>query len=235
MQRLPVLMYHNVCEADSQSHGLTISVARLEQQLQYLQSNGYTSYHLSELEGKTLLSSKSVVITFDDVTENQLLVLPLLEKYKFKATFFIPFHYIGKTDSWNTPGNEKIMTVEQLQSINPEVAEFGYHSYLHRPYARLNTEEINKDFADCKRVIEENALKVYPALAYPYGNYPKSEPENTNFKKLLEANGMKMAFRIGNRVNRFPFPDRYEINRLDIKGHESLFKFKIKLRFGKLF
>lgn len=235
MQRLPVLMYHNVCEADSQSHGLTLSVAKLEEQLQYLSRKGYASFHLGEIEHKTLLPQKTVIITFDDVTENQLLAIPLLEKYGFKATFFIPFHYLGKTDSWNTPGDEKIMTVEQLKGLNADVVEFGYHSYLHRHYTKLSEKEINDDFAECQRIIAETGLKVYPALAYPYGNYPKKGPENSAFKKLLQTNGMKMAFRIGNRVNNFPFADPYEINRLDVKGHESLFQFKMKLRFGKLF
>lgn len=235
MQRLPVLMYHNVCEADNQSRGLTISVSKLEQHFRYLSSKGYRSYQLSELEGKATLPQKGVVITFDDVTDNQLLAIPLLEKYNLKATFFIPFHYIGKTDSWNTPGTEKIMTVEQLKAINPDVVEFGYHSYLHRHYAKLSDEEINTDFAECNKVIAETGLKVYPAVAYPYGNYPKKGAENANFKKLLKANGMKKAFRIGNRVNKFPFDDNYEINRIDVKGDESLLKFKLKLKFGKLF
>lgn len=235
MQRLPVLMYHNVCEADNQSHGLTISVSRLEEQLKYLYQEGYTTLHLSELEGKTMLPRKSVVITFDDVTENQLLAIPLLEKYSFKATLFIPFSYIGKTDNWNTPGTENIMTIGQLKEINADVVEFAHHSYLHRHYAKLSENEISDDFAECQRVIAETGLKVYPALAYPYGNYPKKNPENTAFKKQLESNGIKMAFRIGNRVNRFPFADPYEINRIDIKGHESLFKFRLKLLLGKLF
>ena len=43
-----------------------------------------------------------------------------------------------------------------------------------------------------------------------------------------------MAFRIGNRVNKFPFKNKYEIQRIDIKGQDSLLKFKLKLRFGKL-
>jgi peptidoglycan/xylan/chitin deacetylase (PgdA/CDA1 family) len=41
------------------------------------------------------------VLTFDDVTENQLLCLSFTEKYNLKATFFIPFQYIGKADLWN--------------------------------------------------------------------------------------------------------------------------------------
>jgi peptidoglycan/xylan/chitin deacetylase (PgdA/CDA1 family) len=235
MQRLPVLMYHNVCEDDSKSRGLTISVNKLEEQFRYLSSKGYKAYHLSELVGMDSLPQKGVVITFDDVTQNQLLALPLLKKYDLKATFFIPFSYIGKTDSWNSPGTEKIMTAEQLAALDPAIIELAHHSYLHRRYAELSTEEINKDFGESYKVISETGLQVYPAVAYPYGNYPKQEPAKSRFKKALQSNGMKMGFRIGNRINNFPFDDNYEINRIDVKGHESLFKFRLKLKFGKLF
>jgi peptidoglycan/xylan/chitin deacetylase (PgdA/CDA1 family) len=50
------------------------------------------------------------VLTFDDVTENQLLCLSFTEKYNLKATFFIPFQYIGKADLWNQ--GKKIMSVQ---------------------------------------------------------------------------------------------------------------------------
>ena len=52
--------------------------------------------------------------------------------------------------------------------------------------------------------------------------------------ELLEMNNIKMAFRIGNRVNRFPFKNIFEIQRIDIKGQDSLTTFKWKLRLGKL-
>jgi peptidoglycan/xylan/chitin deacetylase (PgdA/CDA1 family) len=228
-------MYHNVCEDDSKSRGLTISINKLEEQFRYLNRKGYRAYHLSELEDMQSLPQKGVVITFDDVTQNQLLALPLHKKYNLKATFFIPFSYIGKTDSWNSPGTEKIMTAEQLAALDPAIIELAHHSYLHRRYAELSTEEINKDFGESYKVISETGLQVYPAVAYPYGNYPKQEPAKSHFKSALKANGMKMGFRIGNRINNFPFDDTYEINRIDVKGHESLFKFRLKVKFGKLF
>ena len=95
-------MYHNISPKLHLSSGLTLSVAKFEEQLNYLVDHGFTSYFVSELENLNQISSKSVAITFDDVTENQLLyALPLLKKYKIKATFFIPFSYVGKTDLWN--------------------------------------------------------------------------------------------------------------------------------------
>lgn len=232
MTRLPILMYHNVSN-DKDSNGLTVFCNKLEEQFRYLQDKGYTTYHFSELENKTVIDSKSVVITFDDVTENQLdYAVPLLEKYNLKATFFIPFAYIGNVDLWNS-GKEKIMSIEQLKELDDRV-ELGLHSFAHKRYASLTEAEINTDFSRCFEIIEQSALKVYNALAYPYGNYPKKEPNKSIFTTVLQQNNVKAGLRIGNRINKFPFKNPYEIQRIDIKGEDNMLKFKLKLRFGKL-
>lgn len=234
MVKLPALMYHNVTANTQHSKGLTISTQRLEEQFKHLSEAGYTSLHLHELENLRVIAPKSIIITFDDVTVNQLdYAVPLLKKYNLKAIFFIPFNYVGKTDLWNK-GEEKIMSVEQLKSIDSSLVEFGYHSFMHRRYASLSDDEINGDFDECRKFITANGLDVYPAVAYPYGNYPKKEPAKTNFKQLLESNGIKMGFKIGNRLNKFPLKEKFEIQRIDVKGEDTLFKFKLKLRFGKL-
>ncbi len=227
-------MYHNISQNENLSFDLTISVQKFESQLNYLVDNNYRSYFVSELENLKVISNKSVILTFDDVTENQLLfALPLLKKYGLKATFFIPFSYIGKSDLWND-GSEKIMTIEQLKSLDSEVIELGHHSYFHRKYTTLTPEEIQDDFDKSFEFIKENNLNVYPALAYPYGNYIKKGSQKIDFFRILEKNNIKMAFRIGNRVNRFPFKNKFEIQRIDIKGQESILTFKWKVRLGKL-
>jgi peptidoglycan/xylan/chitin deacetylase (PgdA/CDA1 family) len=233
MTRLPILMYHNVSSNEDLSSGLTIAVQKLENQFRYLVENEFTSFHLSELEKLTAIPSKSVVITFDDVTVNQLdYAVPLLVKYNLKATFFIPFSYIGKADLWNE-GKEPIMSLQQLQQLDSRV-ELGFHSFDHKKYAEMSEAEINEDFEKCNQIIEQNGLKVYNALAYPYGNYPKKEPKKSLFNSVLKQNNVKMGLRIGNKVNRFPFKNPYEIMRIDVKGEDSMLKFKLKLRFGKL-
>ena len=223
-------MYHNLTPNLNLSLGLTLATEKFEDQLRYLVENQYVTYFLYELEDKITISRKSVVLTFDDVTENQfLLALPLLKKYNIKATFFIPFSFVGSTDSWNF-GAEKIMTVEQLKDLDPAFIELGHHSFYHKKYGSLRSEEIQLDFDKSFQFIVKNDLKVSPALAYPYGNYPKKGNQKFDFFQLLEKNNIKMAFRIGNRVNKFPFKNKYEIQRIDIKGEDSLFSFKWKLR-----
>jgi len=227
-------MYHNITPKQDLSLGLTLSMDKFEEQLQYLNERNFRSYFVSELEDMKSFSGKAVVLTFDDVTENQLLyALPLLVKYKIKATFFIPFSYIGTEDLWNN-GSEKIMSIEQLKSLDSNFVELGHHSFFHKKYTTLSPEEIQLDFDKSFEVIAQNNLKVAPALAYPYGNYPKKGIGKVKFFEILESNNIKMAFRIGNRVNSFPLKSKFEIHRIDIKGEDNLLSFKWKLRLGKL-
>ncbi|MCG2611038.1 polysaccharide deacetylase family protein [Flavobacterium sp. SM15] len=212
--------------------GLTISSEKLESHFRYLAANNFQTFHLSELENRTQIPEKSIIITFDDVTVNQLLAVELLQKYQLKATFFVPFAYVGKTDQWNN-GNEPIMSFEQLKAL-PETIELGFHSYAHKKYAALSEEEIHDDFSKCFALIEQQNLKVHSSVAYPYGNYPKKEPQKSKFKATLLQNNIKMGLRIGNKINKFPFKNPYEIMRIDVKGEESLLKFRLKIRFGKL-
>ena len=82
MDKLPILMYHNVTTDEKKVNRLTIHQNLIEKQFQYLSKNGYQSLFLKDLEKKDKLTNKSVVITFDDVTKNQLeFAVPLLKKY----------------------------------------------------------------------------------------------------------------------------------------------------------
>lgn len=234
MRRLPILMYHNISEGNSINRGLTISEKKLEEQIQFLISEKYNFLHFLDLEKLISIPEKSIVLTFDDITENQFFwALPLLTKYNIKATFFIPFMYIGKKNFWNG-GQENIMSIKQLKNLDKKLIELGYHSYEHKKYSEMDQKVVDLDFELCRKVINKYELDVFPVAAYPYGNYPKKEPENLFFKETLKKNEIKFGLRIGNRLNKIPFKDCYEIERINIKGEDSLFKFKLKLKFGKL-
>ena len=236
MARLPILMYHGVCQNMNDSKGLTIGVDVLEAHFAYLEKNGYQTFHFSELQHfhNNALPKKSVIITFDDVYVNQLVfAYPLLQKYRLKATFFIPFKYVDGFDYWNKNLN-KIMSVEQLKSLDESIVELGLHSFNHGDYSDMSIEEIESDFEQCKSFVQTHKLPVNNVLAYPFGKYPRKNPEQNDFFKCLHRNRMAFGLRIGNRVNRFPFKNNYEVQRIDIKGEDSLGKFKLKLKLGKL-
>lgn len=234
MSKLPILMYHNVVADEEKSIDLSISISKLESHFKFLHENNYTTFHFKDLENLKELPKKSVVLTFDDVTECQLLyAIPLLEKYQLKASFFIPFSFVGNFDYW-IDGKNTIMSVEQLQQLDHNRIELGYHSFEHKRYESLSKEELDIDFVKCKSFIKDNQLAVNLFLAYPFGNYPKSNTDFAVFEQIMRKNGIKYGLRIGNRVNDFPFKNNYLVKRIDIKGEDNLFRFRLKLKIGKL-
>ena len=237
MSRLPILMYHTICNNLSNSKGLTLSYDKLEAQFQYLVAQGYTSLHFKDIEKfrhTDDFPEKPIIITFDDVYVNQYeFAYPLLKKYNLKACFYAPFSFVGGTDVWNN-GTEKLMSVSQLKDLDPAVIELGLHSFAHRPYSSLSLESIQEDFKKCHDFVSKHNLNISNILAYPYGDFPRKEPKKTQFFEELKKQNIAYGLRIGNRLNKLPLKNNYELNRLDIKGEDSLFKFRMKLKFGKL-
>ena len=236
MPKLPILMYHSVSANANDSKGLTISTSNLETQFKFLKDNGYTSLHFNDLQNlKTPqdFPEKAVIITFDDVYVNQLeYAYPLLQQYGLKACFYIPLQYVGGVNEWDQ-GQEPILSVAQLKSLDSKTIELGLHSFEHKRYDKMTTQEIALDFEKCIASQDKYQLDLSNILAYPYGKYPKKGKEKQQFFELL--NGFKAAYglRIGNRVNTFPFKNNYEVQRLDIKGEDTLKSFERKLKKGK--
>ena len=54
-------------------------------------------------------------------------------------------------------------------------------------------------------------------------------------KAALRECGVRLAFRIGNRINRLPLADPFEIQRLSVRGDESFGAFQRRIRWGRLF
>jgi peptidoglycan/xylan/chitin deacetylase (PgdA/CDA1 family) len=226
-------MYHQI--SLEKSEGLTISIDRLESQFAYLADHNFRTYHFKDLkEYETLQEENNVMITFDDVYEDQMrLAIPLLQKYQLKATFFMPMEFLGKTDLWNQ-SEYRIASVDALRSIRSSLIELGYHSYAHNRYDLSTMEELEEDIDKCRDFVNSSRLEVSPVIAYPYGKYPRNAPGKDQFTALLKKKGIQYGVRIGNRLNNYPFHDPYVIQRLDIKGDYTLSKFKRKLKYGKL-
>jgi len=102
---VPILMYHYISEipadADVYRRDLTVTPARFEAQLQYLQAQGYQSVSLVDIYetlalGKPL-PARPIVLTFDDGYKDAYThALPLLQAYGFTGEFFVlatPAHF----------------------------------------------------------------------------------------------------------------------------------------------
>ncbi len=205
--RLPVLMFHQIAPAGTRASGLTIAVDRLKSHFEYLKDQGYSPIHFKDLLLNEL-PQKPIIITFDDVYVNQLdWAYPLLQNFGFKACFFIPFKYVGGVNAWDQ-GKVKIMSIDDLKSIDPSTIELGFHSFAHGRFDQMTLEKIRADFILCNNFIKSNQLEVSPVIAYPYGKFPRKGEANVHFIRLLKEFNFSFGLRIGNRLNKLPLKKR---------------------------
>jgi peptidoglycan/xylan/chitin deacetylase (PgdA/CDA1 family) len=187
---------------------------------------------LSATKGK--LPRRVFALTFDDAYLNNLeYVYPLLKKYNFHATIMLPVGFLGKTDEW-VNGNVKLMNYNQLLSLDNRYVSFGLHTYGHMSLKKSSFIDIVTDIEKCKHELSSNGVNYLPVLSYPYGSYPRDRDKKEAFFKLLEQLGIVYGLRIGNRINKWPLKNRYEVKRIDIKGVDSFWAFKTKLKKGRV-
>jgi peptidoglycan/xylan/chitin deacetylase (PgdA/CDA1 family) len=234
---LRILMYHKVSEGEID--GLTIPIEKLNKQFEFIRRKGYHTVSFNDLSeavkiGKPL-PKRPLILTFDDAYRNFLeFAVPLLKTYGFKASVFIPVGYIGKTNIWDN-GSDPLLTTNEIGELtNDGNIEFGIHSFLHRSYAELDPAGIEKDLNLCIQTLGYHNIPFVRVLAYPYGSYPQNDPFlKAKMKEIFRDSRLQFALRIGNRVNRWPLKDPYEVKRIDIKGTDSFYTFKTKLKKGR--
>ena len=185
--RIFVLGYHNIGESVEKWE---VSPKTFEKHLQYLQENNYYFCTPTELlwfqRQKKSLPQKTVLITFDDGCKGvYTYALPLLQKYKAKATLFIVNSFL------NTDG---YLTWEELDSImSSGIFTLGSHSYnLHGwvDYSMISgggmvpkmfhlreeswDEYLNRVTTDLKKSRNELFNRYQQPIlffAYPFGQY----------------------------------------------------------------
>ena len=233
---IPVLMYHRIWPG--QQDGLTITPEQLREQWTWLKNAGYEAISmqdfLSVAAGKTIAPPKAVLLTFDDGYANNLTyVYPLLREFNWQATIFIIAGTLDATVKATDETLNQYLTVTELRSMDPKYIQFGLHGYQHENFSKFNAAELKKVMEQSFTAFQKADVEVVPVLAYPYGARPDTLIIN-EVKNYFRELGLKAAFRIGNKPEKTPSADIFEIKRIDIRGEDSLEDFKIKLKKGKL-
>ncbi|MCW3169846.1 polysaccharide deacetylase family protein [Chryseobacterium sp. 09-1422] len=229
-ESIRILMYHQVLpQSIAFKNDLIVTAENLDDQLKFIKSN-YQTVFFRDLENSKSLKNK-IILTFDDGYYNNLeYLIPLLEKHQLKATIFIPTEFIQNSKHGN---NKLYMNFEELQSLDPSLVEIALHSHSHQNFSQLSLEESEKDLLKNMELLDENKITYSKVLAYPYGRFPKEKVSKKEFFSMLDRIGIVYALRIGNKIECYPFKNKYEINRIDIKYGDTLKTFKWKLKFGK--
>jgi len=226
-----ILMYHQVLPKElAPKDNLIVTTENLEEQLIYIKNN-FTTLFFKDLPKENNIPNK-IILTFDDGYYNNLeYLVPLLEKYQLKATIFIPTEYI-QNGMQTTEKN--FMNFEEIRALNPELIEIALHSHSHRNYSEMSVEDAREDIKKNIETLKENSVKFSNVLAYPYGKFPREKNKKRVFFEMLEQSGIIAALRIGNEIESYPWKNKFEVKRIDIKYGDSINMFKWKLRLGKL-
>jgi peptidoglycan/xylan/chitin deacetylase (PgdA/CDA1 family) len=161
---IPILIYHHVIPGGG-SPVLHVSPGGFEQQLQYLQSNGYQSVSSADLanclEYGAPLPERPVILSFDDGWENQYqYAFPLLQKYGFTGTFYVVSGYLD---------HQNFMTTAQLKTMMAAGMVIGGHSRTHPTLAGLGSTRLHDEVAGSKAWLEDRLGVAIDSFAYPYG------------------------------------------------------------------
>jgi len=187
MRKLRILLYNQVGQYPPEAMEDGLPPESLVEQLDYLKTNGFHIIGLDEalayMEGETNLPENSLSITFDggyaDVNTN---VLPTLEKYGFKATFFIAPSLIGNSRVIRDHALP-CMDWEQVRSLAEKNMVIGHYGCNGRTFKRVPKEEIEEDISISKPLFEKylGTQPIYYAV-----NEGTPEPEAI---KVLQENG----------------------------------------------
>lgn len=187
---IPILMYHSI--ADESETGVhpyyrtSTSPETFSAQMQYLHENGYRTCSPGELINFLRQGSskdmKLVAITFDDgYSDFYSNAFPVLSRYDFSATIYLPTAYIGDTHQ-QFKGRE-CLTWAQVNEMADFGMSFGSHTVTHPQLRTLQTDAIEKEIVESKHRIEEKTGRAVNAFAYPYA-FPQTE---VAFKKTLRS------------------------------------------------
>ncbi|MCM3782987.1 polysaccharide deacetylase family protein [Neobacillus mesonae] len=220
-QEVPVLMYHYIVPKElnrEPGNKSVINAEDFEAGMDYLHNEGYYTPTLRELEqyvkGEITLPKKSVVITFDDGYENNLMyAYPILKKYNFNAAIFVIGSKVQKENDPFDPAKKSFLTLNQIEQSS-DVFEFHSHTYnLHYKgfprcgsnyAAGLDTKLLKQDIEQMKQFGIDT-----PYFAYPYGE------KSTQMMYFLREQGYRMAFSVRQGLVK-PGDNLMKLNRLTV-------------------
>lgn len=114
---------------------------------------------LSQLQAQDVFGQKAVVLTFDDGWKNQVTsALPIMDKYGFKATFFIVCNYQDK---------EGRMTWDDVSNLGKLGHDIQSHTMNHRDLAKLSMKDLEYEVGESKKCLSEHGFPNATIIATP--------------------------------------------------------------------
>lgn len=228
--RHTVLAYHAVgrCPSDGRVHQcVCTSPVMFARQMEYL-ARRRTVVPLDALVTGRLESRKpAVAITFDDGYRNVLTTaLPVLQRYGFPATVFVPTRWIGDRNQWDASTDcfpLDLLDEGELRFLEQQGLTIESHGHAHLDLETADQAAVGNDLETSFARLAELLGRKPRHVAYPYGHH------TLLVRKAAEAAG----FDHGHLFDEVE-GGRYAHERVSVDGHEGRARFALKTRGGYL-
>jgi peptidoglycan/xylan/chitin deacetylase (PgdA/CDA1 family) len=194
--RVPILVYHSVRPHPKKESVYQdfydVTPELLRRQLEYLKENGYAAISFDALadyfDDGIPLPKKSVILSFDDGWKNQYeYAFPLLQEFEMTATFFIFTNAVNR-------GNH--LTWNELREMRDAGISIEAHTKMHPYLIKItDTEELAREIAGSKKILEEELGVQVTSFAYPFGQYNDAsieEVKTAGFRVARSLHGETM-------------------------------------------
>jgi peptidoglycan/xylan/chitin deacetylase (PgdA/CDA1 family) len=238
MATVPILMYHSISAVDdSRGHPYyrTITMVKVfEDHVRFLRENGYSAVSLGDAvrlrQGPAEEAKKRLVLTFDDGFQDfYTQAFPILSRYGYTATVFLPTAYIG--DTARRFNGMECLTWRQIRELQTAGVDFGSHTASHPQLRHLGAEKVQDEVRSSKQMIEQELGCAVRSFSYPY-----AFPETDRFFRqrlrgvLMEAGYENGVSTIIGRAD--PGDDVFVMKRLPVNSCDDRGLFRAKLEGG---
>lgn len=232
--RIPILMYHSISAqeaTDRHPYFQTVtSPAVFAEHMRLLHENGYhviTLAQAASLLGKKELPKKAAVITFDDGFQDfRTNAFPLLQRYGFTATVFLPTQYLGDTPLQFK--GKQCLTWREVRELQAAGIHFGSHTVTHPQLWELSWTQIEHELRQSKLALEDNLGSEVQAFSYPYAFPEQDGPFAQRLRSTLRECGYEAG--VSTIVGcAHPAHDRFFLPRLPLNSRDDSALFRAKL------
>lgn len=200
MKSIPIAMLHHVEDRHDWGSLQPYCIKRktLINLLTVIEKTGKRGVSLAEAIAKP--SRKNVVLTFDDGAEHLWdFAIPELLKRSMTASFYIPTHHIGSTNSWDVKEGRSevpLMSEEAIRELKNVGMDIGGHSHHHIRLADQEKTDIEEELSTSKKILDELLQQDTQAMAWPFGSVPQEA------SSLLKQAGWNIGLSIFSPVSK---------------------------------
>lgn len=240
-REMPVIMYHRFIEQESEKgvHGTWLPIAMFEKHLKLMKWLGYETLTFADLEEKGFIhrlqyGKKYLMITVDDgYRDNLTRMLPLLEKYGYKAVVYIVTgedHNRWDVEHPTHPDTPvALMNSDEIRALAASGhVEIGGHTLTHPRLSTLTPALQAHEIQANKDRLEQLLGHPLLSFAYPYGDL------NESAKAQVSAAGYRYAVAT-NSGPRAMHRDPLQIRRIAIFPRTDMFGLWRKIRGNYVF